>query len=168
MSSPPCFGNGCGIELAMLTRFPFTVLSSMWSDTPLEMKIPPPETKRPQGGAAEAEFPSPCERRSVNVAPCSARIPPPFDCTAEAWLSLTVESTSVIVPQTSIPAASPNDAGHGPVGQMALTLGTVIVGAAVLPVTTVPRKVTSVPGNVSMPPPSAVASAYPGPQVGTS
>ncbi|HEX7266548.1 MAG TPA: hypothetical protein VF256_03900 [Streptosporangiaceae bacterium] len=65
---------------------------------------------------------------------------------------------SVIVPQSSIPAASPNDAGHGTFpGQTAFTLGTDFEGAARLPVTTLCRIVTVVPGNAATPPPRAVA-----------
>jgi len=121
-------------------------------------KMPPPEAKRPFGATAAAVFPVTVEFRIVSDAPASSTMPPPLDCTAEAWLSLTVEFSIVIVPQLSIPAASPNDAGHrtSP-GHLALTLGTESAGAATFPVTRLFEIVTVVPGNASIPPPRAVA-----------
>jgi hypothetical protein len=47
--------------------------------------------------------------------------------------------------------------GHGPFGHVALTLGTVTVGVARLPVTTVLLIVTVATGAISIPPASAVA-----------
>src|SRR3954447_25346064 len=132
-------------------------------------KIPPPEAKRPLGATAAAVLPVTVELRSVSEEPDSATMPPPFDWTAAAWLSLTVVFSSVIVPQLSIPAASPNEAGHGTFpGQRAFTLGTDSAGVATFPVTALFAIVTFVPWNASIPPPSAVADGYPGPQRGTS
>src|ERR1700735_3649027 len=97
--------------------------------------MPPPAAKRPVGGAAEAEFPVTLASASDSEAPDSTAIPPPSDWFAAAWLSLTVVPISVIAPQSSIPAASPNDAGQGTSpGQPALTLGTERAGTARLPV----------------------------------
>jgi len=81
---------------------------------PPPTKMPPPDVNRPYGGAAEALFPTTRELSSVSVAFASSTMPPLFDCTADAWLSLTVVESSVIVPQLSIPAGSPKDADKAP------------------------------------------------------
>ena len=153
-------GNGCGIELVRFAALPSILLLSTVSVAPLSTKMPPPETKRPNGATAAAELPVTLEFRSVRLAFASLAIPPPFDCTADVWLALTVVPISVIVPQLSMPAASPNDAGHGAgLGHVALTLSVDSLGAERFPVMTLRMIVTVVPGNASMPPPSAVASA---------
>src|ERR1700710_674658 len=131
--------------------------------------MPPPETNRPIGETPVAEFPSTADALIRSEPPDSTAMPPPFDWAAPAWLSLTTVRTSVMVPQSSMPAASPNEAlqGTSP-GQTAFTLGTDVFGAARLPVTALWTMVTVVPGNASIPPPSAVAVGYPGPPGGTS
>src|ERR1700742_3151908 len=108
--------------------------------------MPPPEPKRPYGAIASALLPVTTECSSDRLAPASLTIPPPLDCAPAAWVSRTTESIRPIVPQLSMPAAPPTDAGHGPVGHSALTLGTVWSGVARLPATTVRSSVTVEPG----------------------
>ena len=158
---PSCSGYGCGIELVRFAALPSMLLSSIVSVPLWSTRMPPAWTKRPNGPTAAAELPVTREWIRVRlVPPRSLTMPPPSDCTADAWLSLTVVSISVIVPQLSMPAASPKDAGHGAgPGQTALTLFVDSAGDARLPVMTLRAIVTVVPWNASMPPPSAVASA---------
>src|SRR5579871_5610120 len=152
------------MELVMLDVFALIELPSTVSEPPLSTKIPPPAANRPNGGTAEAELPVTVELCSDSEAFASTAMPPPSDWTPAAWLSLTVESTRVIAPQSSMPAAPPKDAGQGTFpGQVALTLATEVDGTARLPVMMLRRIVTVVPLNVAIPPPSAVAVVYPGP-----
>ena len=70
---------------------------------PPATKMPPPDANLPHGATADALLPVTRELSSVSVALRLSAIPPPFDCTAAARLSLTVESAISIVPQLSSP-----------------------------------------------------------------
>ena len=86
---------------------------------------------------------------------------------APTWLWLTVESTSVSVPQLSIPPPAASANGHEPPGHVARPDGTVCVGATRLPVITLLVMVTSAPplksalGGISTPPPRAKTPSTP-------
>lgn len=88
----------------------------------------------------------------------STTMPPPHASIPLARLLVTWLSITVIVPQSSIPPPAPSEVWHIVfAAQVATTLVTVCDGTALLSVTTLFSIVTSVPGNVSIPPPSAVA-----------